>query len=264
MKKVFITIAVLLLLPFSVYVHAVGPGGFASTGATADDTAYDASTWDSNTDAATKNALRDKFESLATGAPVGAKYIVQQADATLSAEQALGDLATGIVKNTTTTGELSIATEGTDYYKPGGTNVSVADGGTGVSSLAAHQVLLGNGTNGVNVAAAGSNGQVLVGSTGADTADHDYVISHDTVAASADYTGTVTNAVNLSYDADGNGADGDHEQTTETTLTNWKSNLTAGNLWVIRVARDGDDGTNDASEVDSYSGPLIIKYGVSQ
>jgi len=98
---------------------------------------------------------------------------------------------------------------------------------------------------------------------GADTADHDYVISHDTVADSADYTGTLTNAVNLAYTADGDGADGDVE-TASGTLTDWKDNLTAGNLWVIRVARDGDDGTNDASTVDSYSGPLVIRYGVTQ
>jgi len=43
------------------------------------------------------------------GAPVGAKYIVQTADATLTGEQALGALGTGILKNTTTTGVLSIA-----------------------------------------------------------------------------------------------------------------------------------------------------------
>jgi len=45
------------------------------------------------------------------GAPVGAKYITQTVDATLTAEQSLGGLATGILKNTTTSsiGVLSIA-----------------------------------------------------------------------------------------------------------------------------------------------------------
>lgn len=46
------------------------------------------------------------------GAPTDAKYIVQQADATLTQEQALGALATGILKSTTTTGVLSIAVAG--------------------------------------------------------------------------------------------------------------------------------------------------------
>jgi hypothetical protein len=204
MKKVFITIAVLLLLPFSVYVHAVGPGGFASTGATM----YN--------------------------------YI------TLVNPHRAGSGLTAGMDTTNTNeyyGQVTFANdedEATNYceYRL----VVPPDLDTSVDLTAVFHFRLG----------------------GADTADHDYVISHDTVAASADYTGTVTNAVNLSYDADTNGADGDHEQTTETTLTNWKSNLTAGNLWVIRVARDGDDGTNDESEVDSYSGPLIIKYGVSQ
>lgn len=45
-----------------------------------------------------------------TAAPTTATYITQTADATLSAEQAMGSLATGIVKNTTTTGVQSIAT----------------------------------------------------------------------------------------------------------------------------------------------------------
>lgn len=49
------------------------------------------------------------------GAPTDATYIVQTADATLSAEQALSALATGLVKNTTGTGVLSIATAGSDY-----------------------------------------------------------------------------------------------------------------------------------------------------
>ncbi len=50
-----------------------------------------------------------------TGAPTDATYIVQTANAGLSAEQAMGSLATGIVKNTTTTGVQSIATLGKDY-----------------------------------------------------------------------------------------------------------------------------------------------------
>lgn len=44
-----------------------------------------------------------------------AKYIVQTADASLSGEQALDSLATGLLKNNGATGVLSIATAGTDY-----------------------------------------------------------------------------------------------------------------------------------------------------
>lgn len=52
------------------------------------------------------------------GAPTDATYIVQTANGSLSAEQALGALSTGILKNTTTTGVLSIAEAGTDYVAP--------------------------------------------------------------------------------------------------------------------------------------------------
>lgn len=38
-----------------------------ATGSPADDTAYNATSWDANTDAATKNAIRDKIETLAGG-----------------------------------------------------------------------------------------------------------------------------------------------------------------------------------------------------
>lgn len=55
-----------------------------------------------------------------SGAPTGATYIVQTGHVDLTAEQILADLATGIVKNTTTTGVLSIAVAGTDY-EPAGT-----------------------------------------------------------------------------------------------------------------------------------------------
>ena len=78
-----------------------------------------------------------------TGAPIGATYITQTSNGTLTNEQAMGDLATGIVKNTTTTGVQSIAVEGTDYYAPGGTDIPVTDGGTGASTSADARVNLG-------------------------------------------------------------------------------------------------------------------------
>ena len=44
-----------------------GVPAWASAAAAADDTAYDATSWNGNTDAATKNAIRDKIESLSGG-----------------------------------------------------------------------------------------------------------------------------------------------------------------------------------------------------
>jgi len=97
----------------------------------------------------------------------------------------------------------------------------------------------------------------------ADTGDHEYEISMISIADSADNASAPSNAVSLAYTADASGASGDVETAGETTLTDWKSNVTAGNLWYIRVARDGDH-ANDGSTVDSYSGPLVIKYKKTQ
>lgn len=97
---------------------------------------------------------------------------------------------------------------------------------------------------------------------GADTADHEYEITFDSVADSAAYAGSLGDAISLGYTADASGADGDVETATG-TLTGWKAAMTAGQLFVIRVARDGDH-ANDGSTVDSYSGPLVIKYKITQ
>lgn len=70
----------------------------------------------------------------AGAAPSTASYIVQTADAGLSAEQALGALATGLLRNTTTTGVLSIATDGTDYLSPA-TGLEPADIGVTVQAF---------------------------------------------------------------------------------------------------------------------------------
>jgi hypothetical protein len=98
---------------------------------------------------------------------------------------------------------------------------------------------------------------------GSDTATHRYVISMQSVADSAAYVGTPANAVNMDFAGDASGANGDVETVSNITLTAWKSNVTPGALWVIRVARDGNNGA-DASTVSSYSGPLVLSYGVTQ
>jgi len=55
------------------------------------------------------------WNEIGNDAPTDATYITQTADDTLSAEQALSALATGLVKVTTGTGVLSTATAGSDY-----------------------------------------------------------------------------------------------------------------------------------------------------
>jgi len=60
-------------------------------------------------------------------------------------------------------------TKGGGYiYRAGGTDVPVTDGGTGVSTLTDHGVVVGSGTSPVTSLAAATNGQLIIGSTGAD------------------------------------------------------------------------------------------------
>lgn len=78
-----------------------------------------------------------------TGAPTipadisAASYITKVAEASLSNEFAMGSLATGIVKNTTTTGVPSIAVAGTDYAAAtSGSAVLLGNGAGGFSNYA--------------------------------------------------------------------------------------------------------------------------------
>ena len=74
--------------------------------------------------------------------------------ASVDSEIALFDSTTGkLIKRATTTGllkgasgVLSAAVAGTDYYNPGGTDVAVADGGTGASTAGGAATNLGLGT----------------------------------------------------------------------------------------------------------------------
>jgi hypothetical protein len=98
-----------------------------------------------------------------------------------------------------------------------------------------------------------------------DTGKHRYVISHASVAASAvPGSATLLHATNLDFTGDASGASGDYESTGWVALTSWGGDLTADQFWRIRVARDGDDGTNDSSTVNSTERGLYIEYGISQ
>lgn len=89
-------------------------------------------------------------------APVDATYITQTPNATLTNEQALSLLATGLLKNTTGTGVLSIATPAIDFasaaqgaladtsLQPGDIGVSVQSWDADLDTLAALAKVKGN------------------------------------------------------------------------------------------------------------------------
>lgn len=62
----------------------------------------------------------------------------------------------------------AVTKNGNYIYRANGTDVPVTDGGTGASTLLDHGVLVGSGTAAVTPLAVGTDGQVLLGSTGAD------------------------------------------------------------------------------------------------
>ncbi len=104
-------------------------------------------------------------------APSSSTYIVQVPDASLANAQALSALATGILKSTTATGVVSIATAGTDYVAPGG----VAGGQTIKGDTAASGNLTLQGTANATPGTVIVNGPAFQVSNTANTAtDHAY------------------------------------------------------------------------------------------
>lgn len=102
-----------------------------------------------------------------SGAPSNATFVTQVPNGTLTNEQALSLLATGILKSATATGVVSIAAEGTDYYGPGGTDVAVADGGTGLSAVSQGDILYGSAANTLSALAKSASATRYLSNTGA-------------------------------------------------------------------------------------------------
>lgn len=98
----------------------------------------------------------------AGGAPVDATYITQTPNGTLTAEQALSLLGTGIMYNTTGTGVISIATNGTNYYGPGTpVAVPIAEGGTGATAFTQYEVVVGGAAALASLGSVGTAGYIL-------------------------------------------------------------------------------------------------------
>lgn len=118
------------------------------------------------------------FQTPTAGAPVGASYVTLSTDATLTSERVLTGTANRIIvtdggagSTVTLSTPQDIGTASTPTF--GGiilsTPLAVTGGGTGVATLAAHGVLIGNGTSAVSVSGAGTAGQVLTSNgAGAD------------------------------------------------------------------------------------------------
>ncbi|MDD5552629.1 MAG: hypothetical protein PHE18_02025 [Candidatus Omnitrophica bacterium] len=99
---------------------------------------------------------------------IDATYITQTTDPTLTAEQALSGLATGLLKNTNGTGVLTIASAGTDFAPAtSGSAILKGNGAGGFSSAVSgtdyapatsgSAILKGNGAGGFSTAVSGTD-----------------------------------------------------------------------------------------------------------
>src|SRR6266446_539117 len=110
------------------------------------------------------------------GAPVDATYITKTANGTLTNEQALGALSTGLLKSTTTTGVVSIGSAGTDFAAP--------------PSGSANTPLFNNGTGGFTNGTRSGNTTAVVTTTGAQTSNDCVTIdANGRLTAAANGTG---------------------------------------------------------------------------
>lgn len=171
-----------------------------------------------------------------TNVPFANKFIVQgTTDAGLSGAQFLGALGTGIVKNTTTTGVLSIATSGTDYEVP----LTFSTGLT----RSTNTVTVNTSQNIATLSNLTSNGLVTTsGSVG-------------TLSVTVPGTGVLT-ALGVNVGSAGafvtfNGALGTPSSGTATNLTGTAAGLTAGAATALATARTIGTVTGDATSTGS-------------
>lgn len=103
--------------------------------------------------------------SIRTGTTVADTTLLQAYDNTGASYTTFGTLTAGL----TPTFDLATGTtiNSSYIYRAGGTDVAVADGGTGLSTITDHGIMVGQGASSPTTKTL-TNGQVLIGSTGAD------------------------------------------------------------------------------------------------
>ena len=188
------------------------------------------------------------------GAPIDATYIVQTANATLTNEQAIGALATGILKGTTVTGVISIAVSNTDY--PSVTAQYLVSNLTGAPSQARRLQIVGAGATDLDGGPGGDYTWTLTAPTGTGAADRiAFWSGASTLSSNANFkffTGTgnmnigpVTTDQAVSLYVSNNGVNaGVYQQRSDAVAGNeptWRSNRSRGTPGAEATTVAGDE-----------------------
>lgn len=121
-------------------------------------------------------------KGLKSGTTLGNTLLLQAYNTNTASYTAMGTMTAG---NPPTFDLTTTTTIGGAYiYRVGGTDVAVADGGTGASTLTNHGILLGQGTSAVTALTL-TNNQIVIGNTGADPSASTLTSLMDSVFGSA-------------------------------------------------------------------------------
>ena len=136
-----------------------------------------------------------------SGSPSPAIVVVARDPTTTDLSGPSGNYAIGQLWYSTASqtyfGLLSVSAGSSNWGALGtATAVTVPNGGTGAATFTTHGVLVGEGTSAIQATAAGTNGQLLIGSTGANPA---FATVTSTLGLSFT-TGAASLAINVSKD----------------------------------------------------------------
>lgn len=135
-----------------------------------------------------------------SGAPTDATYIVQIPNATLTNEQALSLLPTGILKSTTATGVVSIATSADTIAQWSGScsASTVLGGGGACTSIATGFDVITSGTNTAAAMVVSTGASLTTGGTGTITANRLAATAAITITSTTNPQISVVNGANTS------------------------------------------------------------------
>ncbi len=135
-------------------------------------------------DGATKN-----YVDTSIAVPAAAKFIIQTTNASVPNAQVLGSLTTGLLKNTTTTGILSIAIAGTDYYSLGNPTRILDDGLTNFFTI-----FLDEASSTSSLLTTGNNNTTVGGGSGSSLTTGSFNSAHGALSLQLTTTGSFNNA----------------------------------------------------------------------